>query len=147
MSIAEAEAPRMTAHPNDHTPMRADEQAQRSARRKAERGPNPNPASELASIKEQLKAQEQITITLHQRLPSEEQLPARLVGYQGFFVSVPRGKRVKVARSIYEILVSAGEVAPETDEDEKLVPTRTWMPLGPNGDNIISRQEPIDLVY
>jgi hypothetical protein len=70
--------------------------------------PNDHYAKTYVSTKEKLAAQDKFTIRL--RPESKEKPGEQTVQINGYLFQIKRGEQVRVPKSVYDILVEAGEV-------------------------------------
>ena len=85
--------------------------------------------SETRTVGEQLNLQDKVRIQLFQNRQPQPQLPDKTVNINGYIFQIKRGKTVHVPRSVYEVLVQGGEIAPQTEEDEYMVPEVSTQPI------------------
>ena len=85
--------------------------------------------SETRGVGEELNKQEKIRIQLFQNRQPQPQLPDKTVNINGYIFQIQRGKSVSVPRTVYEVLVQAGEIGPMFDRDEQYVPEVSTQPL------------------
>ncbi len=76
--------------------------------------------SDAQKTRNVLSAQDKLLIVLTP--PKDGEYTHEQVTINGFTTQIERGKPVQVSRSVYEVLVAAGKIPPQTEADMSLVP-------------------------